>query len=297
MASTTGAPAYRTDGTYEVDTRDVVYRNDGARDWLATVYQPRGSVRFPALLSVHGGAWARFDRMQNSTSDYALAASGLVVVSIDFHSAHEGAYPAPVADINYAIRWVKANAASFGADATQLGGIGFSSGGHQVMLVAMRPSDPRYASLPLEASPDLSASLDYVIMCWPVIDPLSRYEQALAGRINPINGTPESIAAEHIAYFGNEATMREANPHLILERGESVQLPPVLIVQGAADEQLAPFMIEKFVHAYSDAGGVIELALYPGEPHSFMRTHPDAANSRLAIEAIKSFIARQLVAV
>jgi acetyl esterase/lipase len=148
----------------------------------------------------------------------------------------------------------------------------------------------------LDAAPDIDASLSYVIICWPVIDPISRYEQALAGKINPVNGTPESIAQEHILYFGDEATMREANPHLMLERGEPAQLPPTLIVQGAADEQLAPLMVEKFLHAYSDAGGVIELAMYPGEPHGFMRSNPGSANSRRALDAIKSFIARQLAA-
>ena len=50
---------------------------------------------------------------------------------------------------------------------------------------------------------------------------------------------------------------------------------------------------EDFCEAYSLAGGVIELAKYPGEPHGFLRNGGPMTNRALAL--IKSFIARQLV--
>jgi acetyl esterase/lipase len=294
MTSTAGAVTYDPRASYEVETQDVVYLNDGARDWLATVYRPRGAGPFPVLLDVHGGAWARNDRFQNAVNDRVLASTGLVVVAIDFHLSGAAPHPAAILDINYATRWLKLHARDFGGDATGLGGIGSSSGGHQLMLSAMRPTDPRYAAIPLPEAPELDASVAYVIMTWPVIDPLARHKRALAGEITPLTGTAETIAQEHIAYFGDEAAMVEANPQLMLERGERMELPPALIVQGAADEQLAPMMAERFLNAYSAAGGVIELAMYPGEPHGFIRSNPDGPNTRRALNLIKSFIARQL---
>lgn len=49
-------------------------------------------------------------------------------------------------------------------------------------------------------------------------------------------------------------------------------------------------MAERFLTAYSKAGGIIELAMYPGEPHGFVRE--SGANSIRARALIKPFIAR-----
>ena len=65
--------------------------------------------------------------------------------------------------------------------------------------------------------------------------------------------------------------MREANPQLILERGETVDFPPALIFQGADDDVLAPRTAERFVEAYGRAGGLIELAQFPRANHGYSR--------------------------
>src|SRR5262249_26526457 len=82
--------------------------------------------------------------------DRALAASGLLVVAVDLTLAPEAPYPACVQDANYAVRWLKASAATWNGDAAMLGiYYGSSSGGHVAELVAMRPRDPRYNAIPL----------------------------------------------------------------------------------------------------------------------------------------------------
>src|SRR5688500_6327113 len=86
--------------TYEVTSRDVEYRDDGAKSWLARVYQPQGPGPFPALLEVHGGAWNNNDRLQNEPQNLAVAQSGVVVVAIDFRLGEEGRYPLSIADVN-----------------------------------------------------------------------------------------------------------------------------------------------------------------------------------------------------
>ena len=108
----------------------------------------------------------------------------MVVASVDFRLGGEAAYPASMVDMNYATRWLKVHAADFGATPDALGGLGLSSGGHMVMLSAMRPRDPRYAAIPLEAgAPDTDASLAYVMMGWPVLDPHARYLHARPGQV------------------------------------------------------------------------------------------------------------------
>jgi acetyl esterase/lipase len=285
---TSTVPRYDPAGQYEVRSRDVEYRRDGADSWLARIYEPQGMGPFPALLEIHGGAWNNNDRTQNASIDEALAASGLVVVAIDFHLGTQAPHPAAQQDINYATRWLKVRAADFNASSEAVGGLGLSSGGHQIMLSAMRPRDPSYAALPLEEAPDVDAGLAYVMMGWPVLDPYARYLHARErGRQN--------LVASSERYFLDEAGMQEANPQLILERGEPVELPPALLLHGADDDVLAPRTAERFAEAYGRAGGVIELAEYPRAGHGFAReSGPNAAR---ALELMKSFVARQLVAV
>jgi acetyl esterase len=287
MLSQGAVAQYDPTARYDVRWRDIEYLHDGQQGWLARIYQPDGPGPFPLLVEIHGGAWTLMDRTQNGSCDEALASSGLVVAALDFHLGGQAPYPAAQADINNAIRWLKAHAANFNATAAGMGGLGFSSGGQQIMLAAMRPHDPRYTTIPLLAAPETDASLAYVIMAWPVIDPLARFYHARS------RGRQDQVEAG-LLYFGDEATMQAANPQQIVNRGEPADLPPALMVHGADDDVVPPTMAEDFVRAYARAGGLIELAKYPGERHRFMeRAGP---NTRRARETIKSFISRQLAA-
>src|SRR4051794_18748177 len=100
----------------------------------------------------------------------------------------------------------------------------------------MRPG--RYATIPLEGHADIDDTLRYAILGWPVIDPLARFE-LMQERGN------NDIVSRHIAYFGDEAGLIEASPPHIIERGEFVATPPVLILQGSADEALPRMMSER----------------------------------------------------
>jgi acetyl esterase len=269
---------------FEVEWQDLEYRPG----LLARVYRPHGPGPFPALIEIHGGAWNNADRTQNADLARALAANGLVVASVDFRLGGQAPYPANMADINYATRWLKSRATDFGATADGLGGLGLSSGGHMVMLSAMRPYDQRYAALPLDSDPPADASLAYVMMGWPVLDPHARYLHARE------RGRQDLIESHH-RYFGDEATMREANPQQILERGERVELPPALIFQGADDDVLSPRTAERFSEAYGQAGGIIELAKFPRAGHGYSRQ--GGPNAMRTIDVLNCFVERQLKAI
>jgi acetyl esterase/lipase len=97
----------------------------------------------------------------------------------------------------------------------------------------------------------------------------------------------------HDAYWPDEAAMEEGNPQLILSRGEPVNLPPVLLIQGTADTTVLPAMTERFAETYRSRGGDAMLQTFAGQPHTFMTNNPDIPESRAAIEVIKQFVRRQ----
>ena len=267
---------------FEVKVEEREYR----AGWGVTLYRPQGIGPFPGLLDVHGGAWNRGDRSNDAVMAAALAASGIVVAAVDFRLAPAHPYPAQVQDVNYAARWLKANAAEFNIDPATVGGIGSSSGGHTLMLNAMRPADSRYTALDLPTGFD--AAMAYTICCWPVLDPYARYLYAQ-------EANNERLAESTEAYFLSQDTMREGNPQHILERGEPVRLPPTLIIQGTRDDNVPLPIPERFTAAYQAAGGDIQLEIFPEMPHGFGNT-PGAESDR-AIGLMKTFVARQLAPV
>jgi acetyl esterase/lipase len=282
-ATTTVGLTYDPKAQLALSARDIEYRRDGDTVLMARIYQPQGAGPFPAMIAVHGGAWANKEWLQNEPSHQRLAEGGLVVMAIQFRTSQDGPHPLALRDINYAIRWLKAHASEFNASDQKVGGVGWSSGGHQIMLSGMRPR--QYADVPLPGGANVDATLDYVIMGWPVIDPLARYKMM-------IERGNEEVPPRHIAYFGDEAGMIESSPPHMLERGEAVELPAALLLQGAADESLPRMGAERFVELYSLAGGSIEMGKYPGEPHGFMR-NPGPYTDR-AFDLAKWFIARQV---
>jgi acetyl esterase/lipase len=276
---------YDPEARYAVDTFDVEYRRDNGQPWLARVCRPPGPGPFPAMMYVHGGQWSRGDRMGNAWVYEPLAASGIVVVSVDFRQAPAHPYPEPLEDINYATRWLKAHATEFGADPDTLGGLGTSSGGHQVMLSAMRPNDPRYAALPLAEGPDLDASMKYIVACWSILDPYARYLFAQDTR-------RDDIVAATEGYFGSVEAITEANPTELLRRGEAVALPPTLIIQGTADANVTPEIQQSFAAAFHDAGGSCQVEIFPDMPHGTTQW-PDEQIDQ-AVGKITRFVSQQL---
>ena len=139
--------SYDPNATLEVSSQDVEYRRDGDTVLIARIYQPEGPGPFPAMVAVHGGAWAGKEWVQNEPSHQALAAGGLVVMAIQFRTSMDAPHPAAQQDINYATRWLKTHASEFNASPDQVGGIGWSSGGHQIMLSAQREDAYLYRDL------------------------------------------------------------------------------------------------------------------------------------------------------
>jgi acetyl esterase len=272
--------------THEIETRDLEYRRDPAGPLLARLYRPKGPGPFPALIDVHGGAWAAGDRLNNAPLDEALAKSGIVVFAVDFRMPPQHRYPASIADIHYATRWLKAHAGEFGSRRDLVAGVATSSGAHQLLLSALKPSDPRYAALPLTEAPQEDASLPYLVLCWPISDPLARYRM-----VKEKGRTP--LIQSHDAYWNSEAEMAEGNPQRIVESGEAATLPPAILLQGTGDDNVTPDMADRFVAAWRAKGGSIELHKFDGQPHTFVMRDPASDASRHATELARDFVLAQ----
>jgi len=272
------------ENTYEINERDVEYQRQAGKPWMLRIYQPQGAGPFPTIVDVHGGAWHNGDRTSNAGIDRALAARGILVAAVEFHQPPEAGYPASLCDINLAVRWLKAHAAELNGTTT-VGAFGNSSGGHQVVLSALRPRHGAYTALALSGPSTYDASLAYVIAAWPVICPLYRFHYA-----KEINNQ-EHIQA-HYDYWRTEAAMSEGSPQTIVDSDEKIALPPILMMLKANDRNHPLPMQERFIASYRKRGGTIEVDTFEGLPEHRMVPSPDKPETMRAIDTISDFIAR-----
>lgn len=268
---------------FTVHDIDILTESD--RQLNLRLFKPKNLKNVPIVVDLHGGAWVKGAYEECFARDEAFAKVGIAAASLDFRDAEHG-YPSSSIDINYAIRWFKANADELDLDAERIGVTGQSSGGHLAMLAGMRPNDPQYTALALpDGSLAVDASVRAVAMNWPVINPLSRYHNALKGRQAGV-GWVGDIPERHDLYWKTEEAMGEGNPMLILERGENVLTPPAIWVQGRPDpvhDYLDPNGIvdmnepDRFVANYRKVGGEIELLDLEYETREALSSDPQIA--------------------
>jgi len=152
-------------------------------------------------------------------------------------------------------------------------------------LLAMRPKDPRYNAVPLPEGPTIDATVAYVAMRSPVSDTFARFQNAEQRKREP-------MVNNHRVFFVPWETIHESNPQEILERHEPVTLVPLLIMQGALDDNVLPSVQEKFAKTYAAAGGEVQFHVFEGSEHEWVaRPGPQTDRAR---EMVKAFIARQL---
>jgi acetyl esterase/lipase len=280
--------SYDPAGQFEIKVSETELRRTKAgRILMARIYQPMGAGPFPTILDLHGGAWNAKDRFAEEPMDRAIAGSGALVVAIDMTLAPEAPYPACVQDANYGVRWLKSKAASWNGDASRIGVYGSSSGGHVAELLGLRPHDARYNAIPLADAPTIDATVAYIATRSPISNTVARFQNA---ERKPDN----NMVKYNKTFFNPWETIIESNPQQILERHEKVTLPPLLIMQGALDDNVPPVAQERFAKTYNAAGGRCEYHVFEGCEHQW--TAKEGPQTDKARAMVKAFIARQFKA-
>jgi acetyl esterase/lipase len=109
------------------------------------VYRPPGvaaGTRLPGLVFFHGGGWVVGDIAGHDGLCRPLcAATGAVVLSVDYRLAPAHPYPAALDDAEAALEWVAADADALGIDPLRLGVAGDSAGANLAAALALRVRD------------------------------------------------------------------------------------------------------------------------------------------------------------
>lgn len=142
---------------------------------VANVIRPRMVMRRPlkpnraAALVLGGGGYRRIGIAKESqpTADW-LHDYGVTTFVLYYRLPNAGwSMLAPFQDAQRAIRLIRARAAEFGLDPSQIGIIGYSAGGHCAGMVSVEPDAEWYA--PVDAVDEQSARPDFAGLIYPVL--------------------------------------------------------------------------------------------------------------------------------
>jgi len=98
--------------------------------------KPAANKPLPVIAFIHGGGWKSGDKRGAAGLLAGFTQSGnYATASIGYRLTDEASWPAQIHDCKAAIRWLRANAATYNLDPDRIGVMGTSAGGHLVAML------------------------------------------------------------------------------------------------------------------------------------------------------------------
>lgn len=211
--------------------------------------------KLPLIIWLCGGAFRVVDRSTWLPEFVYYARRGFVVASVEYRTANEVNYPAPLEDVKAAIRYLKAHAEVYGIDPDRVAVMGESAGATLAILTGITNGDPAYEKGDfLGVSSEVHAIVDYYgsTDLWESFNP-----EASSADVPPWTMT------DFFGYGTEEAAYRAASPILNVTE----HTPPTLIFYGTEDPLGSDTMNSAYCKALEDAGIDTEYYVIRGAGH------------------------------
>lgn len=243
----------------------------------ARLYAPSTEVGLPVLLYFHGGGFTIGSLETHDSLCRQLALrSGAAVISLDYRLAPEHRFPAAVDDCWAVLRWLAASAQTLGLDPARIAVGGDSAGGTLAAALAIAARDDQRHPRPL-----------LQLLAYPG---LSAWQDAPSHRTF---GKGYLLERDTIQWFFRQYLRGDADRgdwrFAPLEAPSLAGVAPALILLPEFD----PLVDEG--RAYAEklrrAGVPVDLLLYPGMIHEFLRMGNVVDTARDALTAIAARLA------
>ncbi len=159
-------------------------------------------------------------------------------------------YPTQLADVQRAIRQVRAQAGEFGLAEDRIAVMGFSAGGHLASMAATLYDEKAYEAS--DAIDEVSARPDFAILCYPVINMDSEFTHKGSRKnlLGPDKADDEALATK-----------------VSSEKNVTAETPPTFLFQTNADTGVPAENATSFFLALRKHGVPAEFHCYQNGPH------------------------------
>jgi len=227
---------------------DIEFAKAGDMSLTLDAYVPDGPGPFPTVIVVHGGGWRNGDKQTYVKPLFEpLTEAGFTWFTINYRLAPAHHFPAPVEDVESAIRYVQSHAREYKVDLKRIAITGESAGGHLVSFVGAR--DGRKLKLravvPFYAPNELEAMITGS-------DQTASARPAIKGLLDFTEPNPEAVRR-----------LREASPITYVKKG----MPPFLLIHGTGDQTVPFHQATVMCDKIKQAGSSCEIFPVEGGAH------------------------------
>ncbi len=233
----------------------------------------------PVLLYLHGGGWVwnSIDTHDRLMREYA-AAAGCIVVGPDYALSPEAVFPQALEESAGVLRWLAEHGAAWGIDTARIALGGDSAGANLAAGLALWLRDDK-APVPLRG-----LLLNYGVFDSRLDTP--SYREFAEGY---------GLTLERMRFYWSAYAPREAdrlNPLAAPLRADLADLPPCLLHIAELD------VLASENHAMAArlraAGVAVEMRLFPGTVHGFLRALGHVGQAREAVAAAGLWLRQRL---
>ena len=259
---------------------DITYAVVDDRELGLDIYMPSGVDDPPLLVWIHGGRWLY--RTKEDINTLALVEEGFAIASIDFRLSVDEPFPAQIHDIKAAIRFLRANAETYGYEATRIGVHGRSSGGHLTSLVGVTNGVKELEGElgdHLDVSSDVQVAVSYfgASNLTTILDQSTPFGVMLRGpALALLLGGPMEATAE-LAELASPVFHVDA------------QDPPLLLLHGDQDPQMPINQAHELHGVYKEHGLPVHLEVIHGAKHGTPEFF-DAKRTALVAEFLREHL-------
>jgi acetyl esterase/lipase len=267
-------------------TRDVSY-GDAGSDTTFDVFSPSGASEPRAtVVWIHGGAWISGDKSNVDPYLQILAAEGYVTVGLNYTVAPEATYPLALTQLNDALAFLMANAATYGIDPTRIIIAGDSAGAQYASQLATIITSPSYAAL-VGIEPALDADqLRAVVLNCGIYD---------------VSGIPDApglggwgFRVSLWAYLGERDWSQTEGGELMSTLDDVTAEFPETWITGGNGDPLTNSQSVPFSARLVDLGVPVTQVFYPADhepslPHEY-QFHLESADAQAALVSLKGFL-------
>lgn len=247
---------------------DIVFSHVIPEGLKLTLMRPwNNDAPRPLIVFVQGSGWSFPNIYREIPQLCQYARAGFVVATVTHRNAVEGhVFPAYLQDVKTAIRYLRAHADEYGIDPKRVCIWGTSSGGNTAMLVGLTGDDPQFRT---EEYAGQSDKVQAVVNCFGPTNLLRMMPEGFADALRSgLLSDDQPFIRNFRGLFGNMDIMDvlyRMSPVNYIDSCE--KLPPMLMIQGDADD-IVPYAqaVEMFEKLHA-AGGYVEMIRVAGAPH------------------------------
>ena len=235
----------------------IEYSNPDDQHLQLNLARPKtGDGPFPAVLCIHGGGFRAGTRDGYDSLCIQLAKRGYVAATITYRLSPKYKFPAAVHDTKAAVRWLRANAATYKINPDKIGVTGGSAGGHLAQFLAVTAHVPEFEGT--GGNPEQSSSVTCCVNFFGPSDFTKSYGKSV-----------DAAVVLPMWLGGNLDTARELHIRASPLNWVTPDAAPTLCVHGTLDNYVAYEQAVWLVDRLKAAGVEANLVTLKGAGHGF----------------------------